>query len=298
MTNSSPVAAASNDETAAVEDSKDNSVADTDGDTKETMHSAVVFVGRELCQRTMNQNKRFCKGRALSPLKSSAQKFYYGSRAIVFVLTGLCKVRESQSQDLKGNLTSPVARFSVTGLEAGAQYQAALFSYNAKGRSEPAILQAATLRKTKIVYCGSRKRGDSKGWKRSRRRPAVPCNGLFAPKFNSCWKGGSPISKHESSAGECDSDEKNPDIIPQPVDADDLSDYSRKRQHPPQQWQYGPVSHLPPGVYPVQYRGAHPQQRPRPPPREPPIPLQPLATTEEEPSVETPLMANKRESTV
>lgn len=47
---------------------------------------------------------------------------------------------------MKSNLTSPVARFSVTNLEAGAQYQAALYSYNSKGRSEPVILQAATLR--------------------------------------------------------------------------------------------------------------------------------------------------------
>lgn len=39
-----------------------------------------------------------------------------------------------------------MARFSVTGLDAGAQYQAALFSYNSKGRSEPIILHAATLR--------------------------------------------------------------------------------------------------------------------------------------------------------
>lgn len=43
--------------------------------------------------------------------------------------------------------------------------------------------------------------------------------------------GGSPISKHESSAGECDSDEKNPDIIPQPVDSDEQNDFIRKRQH-------------------------------------------------------------------
>lgn len=55
-------------------------------------------------------------------------------------------MRESQSQEIKNNLTSPVARFSVTNLEAGAQYQSALFSYNSKGRSEPVILQAATLR--------------------------------------------------------------------------------------------------------------------------------------------------------
>lgn len=66
----------------------------------------------------------------------------------------------------------------------------------------------------------------------------------------------------------------------------------------PQQWSYGPVTHLPPGVYPVQYRGPHPQQRARPISREPPIPLQPLSTTEEEPSADTPLMANKLESTV
>lgn len=55
-------------------------------------------------------------------------------------------MRESHSQQIKGNFSSPVARFSVTGLEPGAQYQAGLFSYNSKGRSEPVIVQAATLR--------------------------------------------------------------------------------------------------------------------------------------------------------
>lgn len=67
------------------------------------------------------------------------------------------------------------------------------------------------------------------------------------------------------------------------------------RQQP--QWQYGPVAHLPPGVYQVPYRGHVPQQRIRNVPRDPPIPMQSLATTEEEPSVETPLV-NKKESTV
>lgn len=56
------------------------------------------------------------------------------------------QVRETHSQDVKANLTSPVSRFSVTGLEPGAQYQASLFSYNTKGLSEPVILQASTLR--------------------------------------------------------------------------------------------------------------------------------------------------------
>jgi hypothetical protein len=63
-----------------------------------------------------------------------------------FIKLDILQVRESHSQEIKSNLTSPVPRFSVTSLEAGAQYQAALFSYNLKGRSEPVILQAATLR--------------------------------------------------------------------------------------------------------------------------------------------------------
>lgn len=76
--------------------------------------------------------------------------------------------------------------------------------------------------------------------------------------------------------------------------------YTLPRQTQQSQWQYGPVGHLPPGIYPIPYQGSLPtQQRQRPAPREPPIPLQPiLQPPEEESSVETPLMINKRESTV
>nr|XP_015837001.1 PREDICTED: nephrin isoform X2 [Tribolium castaneum] len=320
----------------------------------------------------------------------------------------LLEVRESHSQEVKSNLSSPVPRFSVTTLEAGAQYQAALFSYNLKGRSEPVILQAATLRLPEkqltaekdnhrsafrftpmmsvligivsallivglVVILLVRLQCTQNDDRRKRHKNATATGGNLEHRGSTSGPtlsdkgGGSPISKHDSSAGECDSDEKNPDIIPQPVDTDETADYVRKRQHistietspsrsllhqagnsaggggggnagyigyctlrngmplhelaaqskmhaapppmmggyapctlprQPQQWQYGPVSHLPPGVYPVPYRGPHPQQRPRPQPREPPIPMQPLATTEEEPSVDTPLMVNKRESTV
>jgi len=58
----------------------------------------------------------------------------------------LIEVRESQSQILHSNFTLPVPRFSVTGLEAGSQYQACVYSYNHKGRSEPFVVQAITLR--------------------------------------------------------------------------------------------------------------------------------------------------------
>lgn len=56
------------------------------------------------------------------------------------------QVRETQTQDLRNNLSSPIPRFSVLRLDPGAQYQASLFSYNGKGRSEPIILHVATLR--------------------------------------------------------------------------------------------------------------------------------------------------------
>ncbi|XP_063905692.1 nephrin isoform X2 [Zophobas morio] len=319
----------------------------------------------------------------------------------------LLEVRESHSQEIKSNLSAPIPRFSVTNLEAGAQYQAALFSFNTKGRSEPVILQAATLRLPEkqltaekdnhrsglrftpmmsvligivsallivglVVIIVVRLQCTQNDDRRKRHKNAAVTAGSTEHRGSTSGPtlsdkgGGSPISKHDSSAGECDSDEKNPDIIPQPVDADETADYVRKRQHistietspsrsllhqagnsgggggggggyigyctlrngmplhelaaqskmhaappqmigayapctlprQPQQWQYGPVSHLPPGVYPVPYRGPHPQQRPRPQPRQPPIPMQPLAATEEEPSPDTPLMLNKRESTV
>jgi hypothetical protein len=58
----------------------------------------------------------------------------------------LMEVRESQSQALRSNFSSVVPRFSVTGLEPGSHYQASVFSFNHKGRSEPVVVQASTLR--------------------------------------------------------------------------------------------------------------------------------------------------------
>lgn len=58
----------------------------------------------------------------------------------------LLEVRESNTQELRANLTSPVPRFSVTQLESGALYQACIYAYNDKGRSEAMVVQAGTLR--------------------------------------------------------------------------------------------------------------------------------------------------------
>ncbi|XP_076226361.1 neural cell adhesion molecule 2 isoform X2 [Nomia melanderi] len=58
----------------------------------------------------------------------------------------LMEVRESNSQDLKASLTSSVPSFSVTNLDPGALYQACIYAYNDKGRSEAMVVQAGTLR--------------------------------------------------------------------------------------------------------------------------------------------------------
>ncbi|XP_066262553.1 nephrin-like isoform X2 [Euwallacea similis] len=318
----------------------------------------------------------------------------------------LLELMDFNGQDVK-NMSSPAPRFTLKNLDPGAQYQAFVYSYNAKGRSEPIILSTTTLRLPEKQLTAERdshrspfrftplmsiiigvvsallivflvvilvlrlqctQGGDHRRKQQQRHKNATVTGGSLEHRGSGSGAtlsdkgGGSPISKHDSSAGECDSDEKNPDIIPQPIDVDESLDYARRKQHvstietspsrsllhqagnsgymgyctlrngmpmhelnaqtkmipgpaqmipysttctlprqPPQQWQYGPVSHLPPGMYPVQYRGGPiAQQRLRSTQtREPPIPLQPLPiATEEEPSPETPLMANKRESTV
>nr|XP_023021733.1 hemicentin-1 [Leptinotarsa decemlineata] len=311
----------------------------------------------------------------------------------------LLEVRESQTQEIKANLTSPVARFLVADLSAGIQYQLTLFSYNAKGRSEPSMVQASTLRLPEKQLTAEQENHRSgfrftpmmsvltgvlsallivaltvilvlrlqcthnhnrrKGHKNMIAGANMEHRGSASEVALSDKGGGSPISKHDSSGGEGDSDEKNPDIIPQPVDTEDGSEYSWKRQHvstietspsrsllhqpgnpstymgyctlrngipaheftpqpkllsgPPRmispfasstlprqspiQWQYGPTNHIRPGLFPAPYRGPRPQWVGSQ-PKDPPIALQALATTEEEPSVETPLVSNKRESTV
>lgn len=180
----------------------------------------------------------------------------------------LVEVRESESQNLRANLSSPVPRFSVAGLEPGAQYQACVYSVNVKGRSEPVPVQAATLRLPEkqltpererprnsfrftpimsvvtgvvsalfIVACVvaavlrlqcSRNEGRRKRHKYLEQRTRSTSGSISAPVD----KPASPNKHDPSGDSGGDSDEKNPDIIPQPasgVDSD--ADFLNKRQH-------------------------------------------------------------------
>ncbi|XP_044574365.1 neural cell adhesion molecule 2-like isoform X1 [Cotesia glomerata] len=58
----------------------------------------------------------------------------------------LLEVRESNSQEIRANLTSSTPQFSVSHLEPGLLYHACVYAFNEKGRSEPMVVQAGTLR--------------------------------------------------------------------------------------------------------------------------------------------------------
>lgn len=58
----------------------------------------------------------------------------------------LLEVRDPVSQALRANVTAAWPAFQVDRLEPGASYHAVVFSVNSKGRSDPVIVQASTVR--------------------------------------------------------------------------------------------------------------------------------------------------------
>ena len=58
----------------------------------------------------------------------------------------MLEVRDSHTQEIRANFTSPVPRFAVGSLQPGALYLASVYAFNSKGRSDPMVLNAAMLR--------------------------------------------------------------------------------------------------------------------------------------------------------
>ncbi|XP_055542964.1 hemicentin-1 isoform X2 [Wyeomyia smithii] len=168
------------------------------------------------------------------------------------------ELRDTQSQEVRFNNTSPVPRFAVPNLHPSAIYQLAVYAFNSKGKSEPYVMSAATLRLPE------------KQMNSEKERPRSPllltptlsigiglgaavligsCAIVLALKFP-CGAGNrrnketaqsttvrtsSPGPSDKSVASKDydgnDSDEKNPDVIPDTIDSDDQIEYIRRRQH-------------------------------------------------------------------
>ncbi|XP_035918540.1 neural cell adhesion molecule 1-like [Anopheles stephensi] len=170
------------------------------------------------------------------------------------------ELRDSHSQEMRFNNTAPVPQFTVPNLHPSAIYQLAVYAFNSKGRSEPYVMSAATQR------LPEKQMKDSEKVERPRSPlPLTPtlsiaiglaaavligsCAIVLALKFP-CGAGGrrnkdtgQSTTVRTSSPGPSDksvaskeydgneSDEKNPDVIPDTIDSDDQMEYIKRRQH-------------------------------------------------------------------
>ncbi|XP_053671696.1 neural cell adhesion molecule 1 [Anopheles nili] len=170
------------------------------------------------------------------------------------------ELRDSHTQEMRFNNTSPVPRFTVPNLHPSAAYQLAVYAFNSKGRSEPYVMSAATQR------LPEKQMKDSEKVERPRSPlPLTPtlsiaiglaaavvigsCAIVLALKFP-CGASGrrnkdaaQGTTVRTSSPGPSDksvaskdydgneSDEKNPDVIPDTIDSDDQMEYIKRRQH-------------------------------------------------------------------
>ncbi|KAG4065909.1 hypothetical protein HA402_000356 [Bradysia odoriphaga] len=169
----------------------------------------------------------------------------------------MLEVKDMHTQELKVNYTSPEPRFAVSNLEAGHAYIVSVYAFNGKGRSDPTILQTAMLRLPEKQLTSEKERPRSVlaltpmlsvviglaaaiviGGLAIILALRVPCGKRRKRKEisqgNITGEGSPGPSDKSIGSKEIDgneSDEKNPDIIPDTMDSDDQIDYIRRRQH-------------------------------------------------------------------
>ncbi|XP_038104285.1 uncharacterized protein LOC6051236 [Culex quinquefasciatus] len=174
------------------------------------------------------------------------------------------ELRDTHTQEVRFNNTAPIPRFAVPNLHPSAVYQLSVYAFNSKGKSEPYVMSAATLRLPE-------KQMNSEKTERPRSPlPLTPtlsiaiglgaailigsCAIVLAFKFpcggatrrrnketghhnhqSTTVRTSSPGPSDKSVASKeydgNESDEKNPDVIPDTIDSDDQMEYIRRRQH-------------------------------------------------------------------
>ncbi|XP_046401604.1 hemicentin-1 [Ischnura elegans] len=172
----------------------------------------------------------------------------------------LLEVKEAESQRLRANVTSLRApRFEVAGLEPGLSYHATVIAFNQKGRSDGVVLTASTVRLPERQLTVEKER-PRPGFRFTPMMSvlvgvvsalfivAVVVSVVLRFQCTGRREGGSGEGEEEggeeggkTDAGDgtnTDSDEKNPDIIPQanaasyflPLEPEE-QEFLRKRQH-------------------------------------------------------------------
>lgn len=149
------------------------------------------------------------------------------------------EILESITQNLRVNLTSSLPKFNVMGLEPGVQYKALIYAFNQKGKSDPVVLPVLTLRLPEKQFTSEEEIPNFT----IRLSPLMTIAALSGGalvliistvalilRFRRSRAGrrknykssqeiaGSTGNKLDQSGCDSgDSDEKNPDVIPQPV---------------------------------------------------------------------------------
>ncbi|XP_065355312.1 nephrin [Calliphora vicina] len=164
---------------------------------------------------------------------------------------------DTQSNEIKANITSTIPRFTVSTLSPGGLYTLSVYAFNSKGRSDPTILSAAMLRmpeKQLTFEPGDKSRSDLLVSPMISLTVGltlvvlvaglavilalrVPCNSSrrrqkeFPNEQDS--RNGSPGPSEKSSGSkelEGNDDEKNPDVVPESMDPDEQIDFIRRKQ--------------------------------------------------------------------
>ncbi|XP_075147144.1 sidestep VII transmembrane protein [Haematobia irritans] len=170
----------------------------------------------------------------------------------------LLEMIDSNSKEIKANITSTEPRFTVATLSPGGVYTLYLYAFNSKGRSDPTVLNAAMLRmpeKQLTSEPGNKSRTDF--FESPIKSLAVgltliifvaalavvlalriPCNNRKRHQKEFCRehtpRSGSPDLSEKSSEGkevDGNDEEKNPDVVPEIVDLDLQINCVKRTQH-------------------------------------------------------------------
>ncbi|CAH1399327.1 unnamed protein product [Nezara viridula] len=152
----------------------------------------------------------------------------------------LLEVTEPGSSKIVWNMTSAVPRWTVFGLQPGINYEALVYSVNGKGRSEPMVLQAPTMRLPEKQLTAERERPRS-GFKMTPVLTVVSgvvgslflvaclvagllrlqCSRDDRPRAKADPPPAKPLASSPKGDPPSEPDERNPDIIPQPNSGED-----------------------------------------------------------------------------
>ncbi|XP_037730499.1 hemicentin-1 [Drosophila subpulchrella] len=164
---------------------------------------------------------------------------------------------DSYTQEIKANITSTIPKFTVPGLSPGSIYRLNIYAFNTKGRSDPAVVNAAMLRMPEKQLTSEQTHNLRAELLFSPVMSLtigltlavlvavlaiilalrIPCSASSRRRQKelsneniSRDESPGPSDKSTGSKEVDDCDEKNPDVVPESIEPDEQAESIRKRQ--------------------------------------------------------------------